>query len=78
MTVALSFLLAGIVLVFYAYLSYKKADHKLAEIKKEDLVSYYLDLILHLLPVPFWSFILGVVAILVGLILVIINIPIII
>lgn len=70
---------AGIILIIigltgmlYGYMAYKKADSSLTEIKKEDLVSYYLELALHLIPAPFWCFLGGIIFILVGIIVTII------
>lgn len=63
----------GLLSVLYAYLAYKKADLSLAEIKKEDLVSYYLELALKLIPVPFWAFVGGVILALTGIITIIIS-----
>ncbi len=57
-----AFILAGIgvLMILYAYLSYKITERKLAQLKQEDLVAYYLDLAYRLLPVPFWSVLIGI------------------
>lgn len=74
MTIALVLMVTGLIAVLYAVLAYRNADQRLADIKKEDLVSYYIDLALQLLPVPFWAFIIGALAFIIGLITVIIYI----
>lgn len=66
----------GLILFCYAYLRYKQEQKNLASIKLEDLVSYYLDLAYNLLPVPFWSAIIGILLAVIGVVVIIINIPI--
>jgi len=68
-------LLVGLGLVAYTYINYLWAARKFSQIKKEDLVSYYLDLARFLYPVPFWSGIVGIVTIVIAIIVVLINIP---
>ncbi|MBO8158354.1 hypothetical protein [Thermosyntropha sp.] len=63
----------GLLSILYAYIAYKKADLGLSEIKKEDLVSYYLELALHLIPFPFWAFAGGALLFLAGIITIIIS-----
>lgn len=67
-------LIIGLIGILYAYAAYKKTDISLAEIKKEDLVSYYLELALHLIPVPFWAFLGGIIVVLIGIIIIIVSI----
>lgn len=71
------FIILGIslILITYAYLSYKKVAQTLEPLKQEDLVSYYLDLTYQLLPVPFWCALLGTGLLLVSLITILISIP---
>lgn len=71
------FIILGIslILITYAYLSYKKVAQILAPVKQEDLVSYYLDLAYQLLPVPFWCALIGVGFLLISLIIILISIP---
>lgn len=68
-------LVIGLGLVAYTYINYVLAARKLDHIKKEDLVSYYLDLANFLYPLPFWSGIIGILTIIVAVIMVLINIP---
>jgi hypothetical protein len=73
--VGLLLLLIGLVLVALTYSAYLFATKKFSQIKKEDLVSYYIDLAKFLYPVPFWSGIIGIVTVLVAIIVVLVNIP---
>lgn len=66
--VAVVFLLLGLVLFIYAYLAYRKISRDLQDVKKDDLVAYYLDLFYRLLPGPFWSAVAGLVLMLLALI----------
>jgi len=66
-------LLIGVLLVGLAYFSYKRAESSLLTLKKEDLVSYYLELALRLLPFPFWSLFLGILLIVAGLVVLLAN-----
>lgn len=75
MKAALILFVVGLVLVAYTYMNYLWASNKFSQLKKEDLVSYYLDLAQFLYPVPFWSGVFGIVAIVIALIVVLINIP---
>lgn len=75
MATGLTMLVISVLMIFYAYISYRKIDHSLAATKQEDLVSYYLDLFYELLPVPVWSCLLGIVLLLISLIVIIVNIP---
>jgi len=68
-------LLVGLGLVAYTYINYLRAARKFDHIKKEDLVSYYLDLANFLYPYPFWSGVLGILTIIAAVIIVLINIP---
>ncbi len=73
MNTGLWLLLIGVLLVGLAYISYKRAENTLVTLKREDLVSYYLELALRLLPFPFWSFFLGILIIVAGLVLLLVN-----
>ena len=75
MKAGLIIFLVGLVLVAYTYINYLWASNKLSQLKKEDLDRYYLDLAQFLYPVPFWSGVIGMVAIVIALIVVLINIP---
>ncbi len=75
MTIGLIFLAIALVLIAYAYLSYKKVANSLLPVKQEDLVSYYLDLVYNLLPVPFWSALLGIALLLVAIIIILFSLP---
>lgn len=63
----------GLLLFGYAFASYKIQVNHLAEIKKEDLVTYYLDLAYDMLPYKLWSAVIGVVLVLVGVIVLIVS-----
>ena len=52
--IALVLLLLGLILFAYGAVFYLKISRKLQEIKKEDLVAYYLDLFYELCP-DLWS-----------------------
>ncbi|SHH00109.1 hypothetical protein SAMN02745221_01449 [Thermosyntropha lipolytica DSM 11003] len=73
MSIGISLIIIGLISMLYAYITYKKADLLLAEIKKEDVVSYYLELALHLIPVPFWCFLGGITFTLIGIIVLLIS-----
>ena len=73
MNTGLWLLLIGVLLVGLAYFSYKRAESSLLTLKKEDLVSYYLELALRLLPFPFWSLFLGILLIVAGLVVLLAN-----
>ena len=73
MNTGLWLLLIGVLLVSLAYISYKRAESSLLTLKKEDLVSYYLELALRLLPFPFWSLFLGILLIVAGLVVLLAN-----
>lgn len=75
MKVGLLLLLIGLVLVAFTYSAYLLATKKFGQIKKEDLVSYYIDLAKFLYPVPFWSGVVGIVTVLISIIVVLVNIP---
>lgn len=75
MKAGLVILLVGLGLVAYTCINYYWAANKFSRIKKEDLVSYYLDLAHFLYPVPFWSGVVGIVTIVIAIIVVLINIP---
>jgi len=66
-------LLIGVLLGGMAYISYKRAESSLLTLKKEDLVSYYLELALRLLPFPFWTLLLSILLILAGLVVLLVN-----
>jgi len=73
----LVFLGLGIIMLLYSIISLNRASNSLSQLKEEDLVSYYLDLAVKLLPVPFWCAVLGILFIIAALIIILINIPII-
>lgn len=73
--VGLLLLAIGLGLVAFTYSTYLLATKKYSHIKKEDLVSYYIDLAKYLYPVPFWSGVIGVVMVLIAVIVVLVNIP---
>ena len=75
MTIGLIFLIISLLLIAYAYFSYNNAAKSLAPVKQEDLVSYYLDLTYNLLPVPFWSALLGIALFLVALVIILFHLP---
>lgn len=75
MKAGLVILVVGLGLVAYTYINYVWAARKFDHIKKEDLVSYYLDLAHFLYPFPFWSGIIGILTIIIAVIIVLINIP---
>lgn len=65
---ALVLFLLGLLLFAYAGLVYRHTSLDLKEVKKEDLVAYYLDLIYRLLPGPFWFAAAGIILMLAALI----------
>ena len=73
MNTGLCLLLIAWILIGLAYISYKRAESSLLNLKKEDLVSYYLELALRLLPVPFWTLFLGILLILAGLVVLLVS-----
>lgn len=75
MTIGLIFLIISLILIAYACLSYHKISKSLAPVKQEDLVTYYLDLTYQLLPVPFWSALLGIALLLVAIIIILFHLP---
>ncbi len=75
MVIGLVFLGLGIVMLLYSIMSYNRACTSLAHLREEDLVSYYLDLAVKLLPMPFWSAVFSVLFIILALIIILINIP---
>lgn len=75
MTVGLIILAISLILITYAYLSYKKEARSLLQLKQEDLVSYYLDLAYRLLPVPFWCALIGLALLLVAIIIILASLP---
>lgn len=76
MKTGLILVLIGLLLVFFAYWTYKKSEENLLPIKQDDLVAYYLELVYRLLPAALWCVCLGIVLCIVGIIVVIIHIPI--
>ena len=66
--IALVLLLLGLILFAYVAVFYLKISRKLQEIKKEDLVAYYLDLFYELLPRPFWSAVVGLALLILAII----------
>ncbi|MGR6835850.1 hypothetical protein [Syntrophomonas erecta] len=75
MKTGLVFLSVGVILIFYAYWAYRKADCNLSKTKEEDLVSYYLDLALKLYPGALWSALLGIFFTIIALVIIVINLP---
>ncbi|MDD2509760.1 MAG: hypothetical protein PHP26_05910 [Syntrophomonas sp.] len=75
MNPGLLLLLSGLLLVALAYISYKRAESSLLSLKREDLVSYYLELALRLLPLPLWTLLLGILLILAGVVVLLVNLP---
>lgn len=75
MKAGLFLLILGIFMVLYFYVTYRKSSKSLEDIKNEDLVSYYLDLALHLVPIPFRIGVIGIVLILIAIIVILVNIP---
>jgi len=65
----------GLLLISFSYIVYKRTEKKLNPLKKEDIVSYYLDLALHLLPLPLWSAVLGLLLFIIAIIVIIVKIP---
>lgn len=63
----------GLVLFFYAYLNYKQEAHKRADVKKQDLVDYYLDLAYCLLPGKLCCGLIGAVLVIAGIIVTLVN-----
>ncbi|MGB4701288.1 MAG: hypothetical protein GXX02_10100 [Syntrophomonadaceae bacterium] len=75
MKAGLILLAIGLGLVAYTYISYLRAAQRFNHIKKEDLVSYYLELADLLYPLPFWSGLIGILTVIVAVIIVLISIP---
>jgi len=75
MLVGLIFFIVGLAAMLYAFLSYRRVDRSLRAVKAEDLVSYYLELSYQMLPIPFWSAVLGGVSFLTGLIIILVKLP---
>ncbi|CFW97434.1 Uncharacterized [Syntrophomonas zehnderi OL-4] len=75
MITGLVILVVGLLMFFYAWIHYHRAASTLSLVKQEDLVSYYLDLAIRLLPVPFWSALIGILLAFVGIIVILIKIP---
>lgn len=73
MTTGLILIGLGLLLFGYAYFYYKKQTAKLADIKKQDLVTYYLDLAYDLLPYKLWSAVIGILLVLIGVIVIIVS-----
>ncbi|HEX3012429.1 MAG TPA: hypothetical protein VHQ70_10475 [Syntrophomonadaceae bacterium] len=65
----------GFILFGYAYFAYKKETNNLAEAKKQDLVTYYLDLAYNMLPFKLWMALAGIILVLTGVVIIIVNIP---
>lgn len=65
----------GVLLISYAYIAYKKVSRNLSQLREEDIVSYYIELSLHLLPFPFWSAVIGVLLLTASLVIILVNIP---
>ena len=75
MTIGLIILAIALILIAYAYLSYKKEARNLFLLKQEDLVSYYIDLVDNLLPVPFRSALIGIALLVVAIIIILVSLP---
>ena len=65
----------GILMMLIAWLIYRRATASLRLVKQEDLVSYYLELAIKLIPIPFWTALIGMVLSIIGIIIMLINIP---
>jgi hypothetical protein len=68
-------LIAGLLLIGLFYLKLKSSEKQLEGLKADDLVSYYIELVIELIPVPFWSGIVGIALSLCGIIVLLIHIP---
>lgn len=75
MKTGLILLVTGVVVFLYAYFRYKKEQQNLALVKEQDLIAYYLDLAFNLLPIPFWSAIIGLLLVIIAVIVILVNIP---
>lgn len=75
MKIGLIMFALGLLLLGCAYISYLRTARQLEQTKKEDLVSYYLDLVWHLFPMAFWSGVIGAVSIIVAVIVILVHIP---
>lgn len=65
----------GILMMLIAFIIYRRATASLRLVKQEDLVSYYLELAIKLIPIPFWTALIGMVLSIIGIIIMLINIP---
>lgn len=75
MIAGLIIFILGLLMLLFTWLSYHRAAVSLSSEKQEDLVSYYLDLAIRLVPLPFWCGLIGIIISLIGLIIILINIP---
>lgn len=75
MAAGLAILVLGVLMMLFTWVSYKRADNSLSLIKQEDLVNYYLDLAIKLIPVPLWSGLIGIILTVIGIIVILINLP---
>lgn len=75
MKIGLYLLLIGLLLLSFAYISYRRSESRLQDVKKEDLVTYYLDLAYQLFPIPFWCGVVGITTTLAAVIVIIIYLP---
>lgn len=75
MLTGLVILVVGLLMILFAWVHYRRAASTLSLVKQEDLVSYYLDLAIRLLPVPFWSGLIGIILALTGVVIILIKIP---
>lgn len=65
----------GFLLTAYGYLAYQDTKRHLVKVKNNSKLLYYLGLGLNIAPAPLWSFLVGLAAIFVGLILFLTSIP---
>ncbi len=75
MIIGLTISALGALMILFTWISYRRAATSLCLVREADLVSYYLDMAIRLLPVPFWSGLIGLVLLIVGIIIILINLP---
>ncbi len=69
MYLGLWLLTIGTSIATLGYTIYRRNAKSLSSLEAEDLVSYYLELAIRLLPWPFWAFVSGIILILAGIML---------
>lgn len=75
MKIGLIFLGIGFLLSAYGFFAYQDLSRQLRSVKNRNKFIYYLRLGLNIAPTPLWSFLVGVAAILIGLVLFLSSIP---